>query len=109
MVSKIKVGILNIHEGYDESNWYVDTFTYSKIRDDISDYYKDTEIECFNDLANIIYNNLKPKEHTILNITDLVYTKDYVIQGIYNICQDLKHPSFNRLASQLTKIGRAHV
>ena len=103
MVSKIKVGILDIHEGYDESNWYVDTFTYSKIRDNISEYYSEIEIEHFNDFANIIYNKLKPEEHTVLNITDLVYTKNYVIQGIYNVCQDLKHPSFNKLASQLTK------
>ena len=35
MVSRIKVGILDIHQGYDESEWYVDTFTYSKIRDNI--------------------------------------------------------------------------
>ena len=103
MVSRIKIGILDVHSGYDESSWYVDTFTYGKIRENICDCYTELDIYSFQDLATAIYENLKPEEHTVLNITDLVYTKDYVIQGIYNICQDLSHLRFNKLASQMTK------
>jgi hypothetical protein len=99
----VKIGILNIHSGYDENLWYVDTFTYGKIRENINEYYTEVNINSVEDLMLNVYNYLQPTEHTVLNITDLTYNYNTVIQSIYNICQDINDSKFNKLASQLTK------
>ena len=62
MVYRIKIGILDVHSGYDESSWYVDTFTYGKIRENICDCYTELDIYSFQDLATAIYENLKPED-----------------------------------------------
>jgi len=99
---KVKIGVLNINQGYDEVAWYVDTFEYGKIRENLIDSYTEIYIESIEELFGNLYNYLQPSEHTVLNITDLAYTKNSVIQGIYNICVDINTPNYNKLASQLT-------
>lgn len=99
----IKIGVLNNHTGYDETSWYVSTFEYSKIRENIDEYYEEIPINSMEELFFIISNYLKPDENTTLNITDVYYNEKYVIQCIYMICNDRKNHNFNVLASQITK------
>lgn len=99
----VKIGILNLHHGYDETSWFVDTFVYGKVRENIIEHYDEININSFEDLMNTLYNYLQPSETTVLNVTDLAYNNTHVIQSIYNICQDVNQPNFNKLASQITK------
>lgn len=103
MNNKVKIGILNINPGYDEVSWFVDTFEYGKIRENIYESYTELYIESVEELFTNLYKYLQPNEHTILNITDLAYTKNSLIQGIYNICSNTNSPYSNKLASQLTR------
>ena len=99
----VKIGILNIHTGYDENSWFVDTFTYGKIRENINDCYTEVNINSVEDLMVNLYNYLQPSEHTVLNVTDLAYSHNSVIQSIYNLSQDTSDSQYNKLASQLTR------
>lgn len=99
----VKIGILDIHQGYDEVEWFVTTFDYGKIRENVRENYNEININSIEELMVNINNYLKPNETTVLNITDLYYNDKYVIQAIYSICDNDKSPTFNKLASQLTK------
>lgn len=101
--TSIKIGILDIHNGYEENTWFVDTFTYGNIHENISENYKEVKIRNFDDLMLNINIYLKPNETSVLNITELYYDDSVVIQCIYNICEDVNNPTLNKLASQLTK------
>lgn len=106
----VKIGILNNeHTGYSENQWTLQTFENDTLRNDISSYFTNYEISSLSELFDLINNYLlkdQPKG-TFIDIKDIYFNQNYVIQTIAISCNDDKIHNYNRLGTQL--VGGQHI
>lgn len=96
-----KIGVLGVEDGIYNETWNIDTFSYKSIREHIIDFKQVTMDN--STIFDLIGKYLKPNEHSMLNITDLLYNENYVFQSIYKTTNDAKCPNLNELGEQLTR------
>jgi len=98
----VKVCILNQNDCYNNEDWYINNFSFKSVKD-AGIQHELVNIKNSEDLFKLIEMYVEPNETSILNITDLLYDKDYVFQSIYKSSSDTKHSTYNGLGSQLTR------
>ena len=91
-------------DAYNNEDWYINNFLFKSVRDADIDYKQITiNSTSQEEIFKLIEQYVKPDENSILNITDLYYTKDYVFQSIYKVVESSNSKNYNALASQLTR------
>ncbi len=98
----VKVGILGLNDCYNNEDWYINNFSFKNVKDNIIDFSQ-INMESKEDIFNIIGQYIQPDETSMMNITDLYYDKDYVMQAIYKSHENSSDPEDNGLGSQLTR------
>jgi hypothetical protein len=101
----VKIGILGLNDAYNNEDWYINNFSFKNVKDNIVDFVQ-VNIENKDDIYNAIGQYILPDETSMMNITDLHYDKDYVLQSIYKSHNDSSDPHENYLGSQLTRTHR---
>ena len=97
--------LLHETDAYNNEDWYINNFSFKSVRDADIDYKEITiNSTAQEELFILIGQYIKPDKNSILNITDLYYTKDYVFQSIYKVVESQSSNSYNALGSQLTRI-----
>ena len=46
----VLIGILDIHDGFNEESWFINNFTYTKLSDEFKEYIHFEKISSLNDL-----------------------------------------------------------
>jgi hypothetical protein len=98
----VKILIFQENECYNSEDWFINNFSFKKIKDDGLEYSL-VEMKNKEDIFDMIGLYIKPDDKSIMNITDLYYDNDYVYQTIYKSCTDTKISTYNGLGSQLTR------
>jgi hypothetical protein len=98
----VKILIFHENECYNSEDWFINNFSFKKIKDDGLEYSL-IEMKNKEDIFDNIGLYINPNDKSIMNITDLYYDNDYVYQAIYKSCTDTKIPTYNGLGSQLTR------
>jgi hypothetical protein len=98
----VKIGLLGLNDAYLNEDWYINNFSYKNVKDTIIDFTQ-IELNSEEDIFNSIEKYLKPNEHSMMNITDLLYDDNYVFQSIYKSSEDTTREDYNGLGSQLTR------
>ncbi len=98
----VKVGILGLNDCYNNEDWYINNFSFKNVKDNIIDFSQ-INMETKEDIFNIIGQYIQPDDTSMMNITDLYYDKDYVMQAIYKSHENPSDPEDNGLGSQLTR------
>ena len=98
----VKIGLLGLNDAYLNEDWYINNFSYKNVKDTIIDFTQ-IELNSEEDIFNSIEKYLKPDEHSMMNITDLLYDDNYVFQSIYKSSGDMTREDCNGLGSQLTR------
>ena len=100
----VKIILLYESDAYNNEDWYINNFSFKSVREADIDYKQITiDTTSQEEIFKLIEQYVKPDENSILNITDLYYTKDYVFQSIYKVVESSKSKNYNALASQLTR------
>ena len=100
----VKLMLLYETDAYNNEDWYINNFSFKSVREADIDYKQLTiESTTQDELFKLIEQYVKPDENSILNITDLYYTKDFVYQSIYKVVESEKSKNYNALGSQLTR------
>jgi hypothetical protein len=98
----VKILIFHENECYNSEDWFINNFSFKKIKDDGLEFSL-VEMKNKEDIFDNIGLYIQPNDKSIMNITDLYYDKDYVYQAIYKSCTDNKISTYNGLGSQLTR------
>jgi hypothetical protein len=101
----VKIGILGVNDAYNNEDWYINNFSFKNVKDNITDF-KQEEVNLEKDIFSYIQQYIKPNESTMMNITDLYYDCNYVIQTIYECCET-EGAEYNALGSQLIRDHKA--
>ena len=98
----VKIGIFGLNDAYNNEDWYINNFCFKNVKVNIVDFNQ-VNLENKDDIFNAINEYIQPDETSMMNITDLHYTKDYVLQAIYKSHTDSYNPEENYLGSQLIR------
>lgn len=98
----VKILIFHENECYNSEDWFINNFSFKKIKDDGLEYSM-VELKNNQEIFDKIGYYIQPDDKSIMNITDLYYDKAYVYQAIYKSCTDNKISTYNGLGSQLTR------
>ena len=77
----VKLGVLGLNDGYNNEDWYIKNFDYKNVKDHIIDFSQFNLISK-DELFNVIGTIIQPDDSCMMNITDLYYDKDYVLQSL---------------------------
>jgi hypothetical protein len=100
----VTIGILDIHDGFNEESWYINNFSYTKLSDELKDYICFKKIDSLNELFQTLQESgITPDK--FIGISDVEYNESYVTQCFYAQTDKTTEPDFNKLGSQIVRDG----
>jgi hypothetical protein len=96
------IGILDIHDGFNEESWFINNFTYTKLYDELKEYIHFQNISSLNDLfVELNKSGITPDK--FVGISDVEYNESYIFQCFYVQTDKTTEPDFNKLGTQIVR------